>query len=97
MSHPKTTRQAENAAQGHTPHKERALLFNWKHCSWLLFENQYENFTVMVEFSYIPILSSTGALNQSTKTKKKKLQKLKVRMTETQCEMSEAVLIAGAD
>lgn len=51
----------------------------------------------MVEFSYIPILSSTGALNQSTKTKKKKLQKLKVRMTETQCEMSEAVLIAGAD
>lgn len=39
MSHPKTTRQAENAARGHMPHKERALLFNWKLCAWLLFGN----------------------------------------------------------
>lgn len=58
-------------------------------------------------FSYISTLSSIGALNQSTKTKhtnkqtnnpqQKTQQKPKVRMTETQREMSEAVLIAGAD
>jgi len=39
MSHPTTTREAKNAAQGHMFHKERAPLFNWKRWDWLVFGN----------------------------------------------------------